>query len=63
MVTLKYIHWKDEDWYLGYLVDYPDYITQGKSLEELAQNLKDLYQDITSAEIPFLRRMDDLVIA
>ncbi|MCJ7531983.1 MAG: hypothetical protein MUO64_13265 [Anaerolineales bacterium] len=37
--------------------------TQGKSLEELAQNLKDLYQDTTSAEIPFLRRMDDLVIA
>jgi predicted RNase H-like HicB family nuclease len=37
--------------------------TQGKSLEELAQNLKDLYQDITSAEIPFLRRIDDLVIA
>jgi predicted RNase H-like HicB family nuclease len=63
MVTLKYILWKAEDWYLGYLVDYPDYITQGNSLEELAQNLKDLYQDITSAEIPFLRRMDDLVIA
>jgi len=63
MMTLKYIYWKDEDWYLGYLVDYPDYITQGETLEDLVENLKDLGKDMTNGEIPYLRKMDELVIA
>lgn len=48
MVSLKYIYWKDDNWYLGYLVDYPDYLTQGKTIEELVENLKGLVLDITS---------------
>jgi predicted RNase H-like HicB family nuclease len=43
----------DDNWYLGYLVDYPDYHTQGKTIEELVENLKDLVQDMTSGEIPY----------
>lgn len=38
----KYIYWQDEDMFLGYLEEYPDYWTQGTSLEELKQNLLDL---------------------
>jgi predicted RNase H-like HicB family nuclease len=51
MQTLKYIHWKDGDTYLGYLEEYPDYWSQGESLDELKQNLTDLFRDFNSGEI------------
>ena len=39
----KYTYWQDSDMWLGYLEEYPDYITQGGSIEELEENLKDIY--------------------
>ncbi len=48
MSTVKIVYWQDEDFWLGYLQDYPDYMTQGETLEELEENLKDIYNDITS---------------
>jgi hypothetical protein len=62
MQTLKYVHWKDGDAFLGYLVDYPDYLTQGISLEDLKEHLADLFRDITSGELPGIRKVDELVI-
>ncbi len=50
----KYVYCKDEEWWIGYLEEYPDYWTQGESLEELEDHLRDLYQDLTSSEIPIL---------
>jgi len=41
-MKLKYIFWKDDDFWLGYLEEYPDYWTQGTSLEDLQENLKDI---------------------
>lgn len=33
--STKYVYWQDKDQWLGYLQDYPDYWTQGESLEDL----------------------------
>ena len=56
--TMKttYIFWKDGDFWLGYLEKYPDYQSQGFSLEELKLNLKDLYAELTSGQIPNVRK-------
>lgn len=54
MVKLKYIHWEDNGYHLGYLLDYPDYVTQGMSREELEENLIGLYEDLKTAEIPHI---------
>ena len=62
MQSLKYIHWKDGDFYIGHFVNYPDYLTQGESMKELIENLKDLYRDIKSNEVPYIRKIDELVI-
>ena len=35
MESTKYIYWQDGDQWLGYLQDYPDYWTQGTSVEDL----------------------------
>jgi predicted RNase H-like HicB family nuclease len=38
--------------WLGYFEEFPDYLTQGETLEELQENLRDLYKDLTRGEIP-----------
>ncbi len=59
----KYVYWQDGDAWLGYLEEYPDYWTQGASQEELEDNLKDLYEDLSSGAIPCVRRVAELEVA
>jgi hypothetical protein len=59
-MQVKYTYWKDEDWYLGFLNDYPDYQTQGKNLPELQDMLKSLLDDINSGDLPYIRRVAEL---
>ncbi len=63
MNTIKYIYWQDENMWLGYLEEFPDYWTQGETLKELEENLKDIYQELTSESIPHIRRLAELEIA
>ena len=37
-------------------------MTQGESLEDLRENLKDLFQDLTSGEIPGIRKVAELTV-
>lgn len=37
--------------------------TQAASKEELVRNLKDLLTDIESGEIPYVRKVEELVVA
>ena len=59
----KFTYWRDGDYFLGYLNEYPDYETQGLSFEELKANLMSLYKDIVSDEIPYIRKVEELDIA
>lgn len=61
--TVKIVVWKEAGAWLGYLQNYPDYWTQGKTLRDLKAHLKDLYHDVTSGEIPGIRKVDDLEIS
>jgi len=63
MKTVKYVYWQDDDGWLGYLQDYPDYWTQGDSLDDLIEHLKDLYLDATSGQLPGLRKVGELVVS
>jgi len=49
--------------WLGFIEDFPDYMTQGETLEELQENLKDIYDDLTGGKVPGVRRIADLQIA
>jgi predicted RNase H-like HicB family nuclease len=63
MKTTLYVYWQDEDMWLGYIEEFPDYMTQGETLEELQENLKDIYEDLTRGKIPGVRRVAELQIA
>jgi predicted RNase H-like HicB family nuclease len=61
--SLKYTYWQDEDMWLGYLDEYPDYMTQGESLEELKENLIDIYKELIGGYIPAVRHHAELIVA
>jgi hypothetical protein len=63
MQTAKFVYWEDEGFYVGYFQDYPDYWTQGTTLDDLKEHLRDLYTDLTSGQIPGVRKVDELVVS
>ncbi len=63
MKGLRYVYWQDQNFWLGHLEEFPDYLTQGVSFEDLQEHLRDLYQDLTSGEIPAVRRIAELEVS
>ena len=63
MKNLKYTYWQDGAMWLGHLEEFPDYMTQGETLDELKENLRDIYSDLTSGAIPSPRRVGELQVA
>ncbi|MCL4555028.1 MAG: type II toxin-antitoxin system HicB family antitoxin [Actinobacteria bacterium] len=63
METKRFIYYQDGDHFVGWLEEFPDYHTQGETLEDLKENLLDLLKDLTSGEIPFVRRVGELSVA
>jgi predicted RNase H-like HicB family nuclease len=48
--TLEY--WRDGDWYVGRLKEVPGVFSQGKTLEELEENVRDAYALMLEEETP-----------
>lgn len=62
MNTARYVRWQDGDMWLGYFEQFPDYLTQGESLRDLEENLRDLYRDLTGGEVPGIRSVAELFV-
>ncbi len=48
--TLEY--WTDEGWYVGRLKEVPGVFSQGESLEELEENIRDAYHLLAEEDLP-----------
>jgi predicted RNase H-like HicB family nuclease len=46
--TLEY--WEDEGWYVGKLKEVPGVFSQGETLKELEENIRDAYKLMTEEE-------------
>lgn len=61
--VVKIVYWQEDDGvWLGYLENHPDYMTQGDTLAELKENLRDIYEDIYTGLIPHVRTVEEMVI-
>lgn len=49
--------------WLGYWEEFPNYWTQGESEEELRENLVDIFGDLDSGAVPYVRRVAELDVA
>lgn len=63
MYVTKIVRWEEDGAWVGYFQEYPDYWTQGETLEDLKAHLQDLYRDLTSGELPGIRRVDEVVVS
>jgi hypothetical protein len=61
-MKVRYVYWQEDDQWLGYLEEFPDYWTQGESLEDLKEHLRDLHDDLSNDRIPEVRRTAELEI-
>lgn len=63
MGTAKFIYYKEDDMFIGWIEEFPDYRTQGETLDELKENLNDIYKDLNSGSIPYVYRVGELKVA
>ena len=48
---LSMVHWKSDRFWLGKLLERPEIMTQGESVDELEENLKDAFRLMTLEEV------------
>lgn len=49
---MNMIYWKADKFWLGKLLEHPEIMTQGETLEELEENIKDAYLLMAMDEVP-----------
>ncbi|MBI5234249.1 MAG: type II toxin-antitoxin system HicB family antitoxin [Deltaproteobacteria bacterium] len=60
---LKMIYWKGEKFWVGKLLQHPEIMTQGGTLEELEENMKDAYMLMTMEDVPEKHKVKELAFA
>jgi len=56
------IYWKGEQFWLGKLLEHPEIMTQGETLEELEENIKDAYWLMAMDEVPEEYEMKEIAL-
>jgi len=56
------IYWKGEHFWLGKLLDHPEIMTQGETLEELEENLKDAFRFMALDDVPENYQTKDIAL-
>lgn len=49
---LKMVYWKSEKFWIGKLLEHPEIMTQGETLKELEENMKEAYVLMTMEDVP-----------
>lgn len=50
--TFSLEYWIDDDWYVGRIKEIPGVFSQGESLDELEENIKEAYHLMMEDEMP-----------
>ena len=59
-----YTYWRESNGcFLGYLNAYPDHWTQGDDLEDLKEQLLDLFREFSKEDFPGIRKVGELFVA
>jgi len=59
---LKMIYWKGDKFWVGKLLDHPEIMTQGKTIEELEENMRDAYLLMAMEDVPALHEIKELAL-
>ena len=56
------VYWKGEKFWLGKLLEHPEIMTQGETLEELEDNMRDAYRMMVMEDVPDDYQIKDIVV-
>ena len=59
---LKMIYWKSEKFWVGKLLEHPEIMTQGETLEELEENMRDAYALMALDDVPAQHEIKELAM-
>ena len=51
-MKINIVYKEEKGWFVGHIQEYPDYESQGETLEELRNNLIEIYDDIRKGLVP-----------
>lgn len=57
------IYWKGDKFWVGKLLEHPEIMTQGATLEELEENMREAYIMMTMEDVPKKRKVKKLELA
>ena len=60
--NLTLIYWKGNKFWLGKLAENPEIMSQGRTLKELVENIKDAYYQMTLDDVPANYRTLDISV-
>ncbi len=60
---LRMVYWKGDKFWLGKLVDHPEILTQGETLEELEQNMIDAYGLMLLDDVPEEHEVKEILLS
>ncbi len=49
---IKMVYWKGKKFWLGKILEHPEIMSQGETVEELEENLKDAYKLMLMDDVP-----------
>jgi predicted RNase H-like HicB family nuclease len=59
---LRMIYWKGEKFWVGKLLEQPEIMTQGETLEELEENMRDAYILMALEDVPDDHEVKELAL-
>lgn len=62
-VSMTLVYWKGDKYWLGKLLEHPEIMTQGETLEELEHNIRDAYMLMATDDVPVDYHMKEVALA
>lgn len=59
---MSMIYWKSEKFWLGKILEHPEIMTQGKTVDELEENLKEAYLLMAMDDVPRDHNIKEIAI-
>ena len=59
---LKIVYWKSEKFWLGKILEHPEIMSQGETLEELEENLIDAYKLMLMDDVPSNYKLKEISV-
>jgi predicted RNase H-like HicB family nuclease len=59
---LRMIYWKSDKFRVGRLLEHPAIMTQGETIKELEENMKDAYMLVTMEDVPENHKVRELAL-